>query len=88
MKNINEDATEEPSKSEFNTKTNMWLFWKQRRYVLTFMLMLGQAIMFSLRMNISVAIIPMTTDVTNDDGSVSQKADFNWNSKEQGIILR
>lgn len=83
MKN-NKNDNEEPT----NPKSNMWMFWKQRRYILSFMLMLGQAIMFSLRVNISVAIIPMTTNITNDDGSLRQSADFDWNSKEQGIVLR
>lgn len=82
------NVTEESNERDINAKSNMWMFWKQRRYILTFMLMLGQAIMFALRVNISVAIIPMTTNITDDDGSVLQKADFDWNSKEQGIILR
>uniref|UniRef100_A0A336LAC8 Sialin n=1 Tax=Culicoides sonorensis TaxID=179676 RepID=A0A336LAC8_CULSO len=78
----NYDENEEKDKSH-----SIWLFWTQRRYILTFMLMMGSVIMFSLRSNLSVAIIQMTSNITDHNGNILKVADFDWNSKEQGIIL-
>lgn len=48
------------------------------------MLFLGFFNVYSLRVNLSVAIVAMTNGVHNDNGSPPE---FNWNSKEQGLIL-
>uniref|UniRef100_A0A336KST6 CSON014451 protein n=1 Tax=Culicoides sonorensis TaxID=179676 RepID=A0A336KST6_CULSO len=84
-------SNESPPHNETQTKDDVqpsiWKFWTQRRYIVTFMLMLGCAIMFTLRINLSVAIISMTSNITDENGNVTSEADFDWNSKEQGIVL-
>lgn len=44
---------------------------------------------YSLRVNLSVAIVAMTENrtVTDADGNVSYEQDFPWDSKQKGLIL-
>lgn len=48
------------------------------------MLFLGFFNVFSLRVNLSVAIVAMTHGVHTTEGAIPE---FDWNSKEQGIVL-
>lgn len=68
---------------------NLWKFWGQRRYILAFMIMLGEANLYAIRTNLSVAIVSMTEkyNVTIETGQIIEKSDFDWDSKQQGIIL-
>ncbi|XP_065208346.1 vesicular glutamate transporter 2-like [Planococcus citri] len=60
-----------------------------KRYVIVLLVLIGYVNMFYLHTNLGMAVVEMTTlkNVTLEDGSTQLKADFNWNSKEKGIIL-
>ncbi|XP_059613114.1 sialin-like [Phlebotomus argentipes] len=66
-----------------------WKFWQQRRYILVVLAFLGFINAYALRVNLSVAIVAMTEprNVTLDDGTVVEKAEFDWDSKQQGLVL-
>lgn len=53
-------------------------FFTQRRYILALLLFLGNFNVFSLRVNLSVAIVAMTRGI---------EPEFNWSSKAQGLLL-
>lgn len=57
-------------------------FWEKRRYVVTLMLFLGFFNIYSLRINLSVAIVAMTRGVTE-----GAKPEFDWDSRQQGLLL-
>lgn len=63
--------------------------WKKRRYHLVLMTFLGFINVYTLRINLSVGIVAMTDNRTvhHDDGSVTYEQYFDWNSKQQGIVL-
>ena len=44
---------------------------------------------FALRINLSVAIVAMTElkSFKHDDGSVTYEQEFNWSSKQKGVVL-
>ena len=42
----------------------LWMFWKRRRYIVVFMAFLGFFNVYSLRVNLSVAIVAMTENRT------------------------
>lgn len=73
-------VTEETDEPETDGGSTCSQIWTQRRYILTFMLLLGTANMYIIRTNLSVAIVAMTKDTTT-------KAEFDWDSKQQGLIL-
>ncbi|XP_044597056.1 vesicular glutamate transporter 3-like, partial [Cotesia glomerata] len=56
-------------------------FWKKRRNVVAMLAFFGFFISYLLRVNLSIAIVAMTTS------SFGNKAEFNWDSKLQGFIL-
>lgn len=56
-------------KSDFQVP--IWLFWKQRRYVVILLCFLGFFNLYSLRVNLSVAIVPMTTNRTTIVGNTT-----------------
>lgn len=53
------------------------------------MAFLGFFNVYSLRVNLSVAIVAMTEkrNVTLQNGTIVQEQDFNWDSTEQGLVL-
>uniref|UniRef100_A0A1L8DE27 Sialin n=2 Tax=Nyssomyia neivai TaxID=330878 RepID=A0A1L8DE27_9DIPT len=53
------------------------------------MAFLGFINVYALRVNLSVAIVAMTEvkNVTLENGTVVEKAEFDWNSKEEGLVL-
>uniref|UniRef100_A0A336M5Y2 CSON010637 protein n=1 Tax=Culicoides sonorensis TaxID=179676 RepID=A0A336M5Y2_CULSO len=80
MNSTNNLSADNPSQEE--QKLKLWKLWLLRRYSVCFMLGLGVLISFIMRLNLSIAIIPMTSNSTKND-----LPDFDWNSSEQGIIL-
>lgn len=61
-----------------------------RRYVVCLMTFFGLFLMYALRLNLSVAIVTMTSNrsISLPNGTVVvQKANFNWNPKDKGYIL-
>lgn len=63
--------------------------WKKRRYLVVLMAFLGFINVYTLRINLSVGIVAMTEirEVKHDDGSVTFEQYFDWNSKQQGLVL-
>ncbi|XP_018906661.2 sialin isoform X2 [Bemisia tabaci] len=92
-----------PPTMECNTKTDLpkppllgskWQFWKQRRYLVAFLAFLGFFNVYTLRVNLSVAIVAMTTGqilkekLENGTTVIStMPKEFDWDSKLQGLIL-
>ncbi|KAK6627087.1 hypothetical protein RUM44_009564 [Polyplax serrata] len=67
--------------------TTRWYY--PRRYVVAVMAFLGFCNVYAMRVNLSVAIVAMTTNKTviNENGTFIQPAEFNWNSDVQGVVL-
>lgn len=55
-----------------------WMFWQKRRYIVVLLAFLGYVANYSLRVNLSVAIVEMTKNrtVQYEDGTVG----YVWNS--------
>ncbi|XP_055689170.1 sialin-like [Lutzomyia longipalpis] len=66
-----------------------WMFWKKRRYIVVLMAFLGFFNVYSLRVNLSVAIVAMTEkrNVTYENGTTVEEQYFDWNTTEQGLVL-
>lgn len=64
-----------------------WRFWKRRRHVVALLAMLGFFNVYSLRVNLSVGIVAMTSPTLYPNGTVQAPPEYNWDSKAQGIIL-
>ncbi|XP_055688591.1 vesicular glutamate transporter 1-like isoform X2 [Lutzomyia longipalpis] len=64
-------------------------FWKKRRYHVVVMVFLGLFNLYTLRINLSVAIVAMTKkyNVTQDDGTIVEEQEFDFDSKQEGLIL-
>ncbi|XP_055606518.1 sialin [Uranotaenia lowii] len=79
----------ESSKLSDGISAPLWMFWKRRRYVVVLMGFLGFFNVYSLRVNLSVAIVAMTEmrEVDYGNGTVGEEQYFDWDSKEQGFIL-
>ncbi|KAG4066526.1 hypothetical protein HA402_007162 [Bradysia odoriphaga] len=60
-----------------------WMFWKKRRYIVVLLAFLGYFSSYSLRVNLSVAIVVMTS---KDETGVNERY-FEWNTQERGLIL-
>ncbi|XKL68014.1 hypothetical protein PGB90_003505 [Kerria lacca] len=60
-----------------------------KRYFVSALAFLGFMVMFYLRTNLSIAIVAMTDgkNITVNNKTYFQKAEFDWNSKEKGFIL-
>lgn len=63
--------------------------WRKKRYIVVLMAFFGYFNVYTLRVNLSVAIVAMTEpqNITFTNGTMSQKQDFDWNSKEIGVVL-
>ncbi|KAH8381373.1 hypothetical protein KR093_003900 [Drosophila rubida] len=66
-----------------------WRFWRKQRYIVVLLAFFGFFNVYSLRVNLSVAIVAMTENrtVIDGDGNVSYEQDFPWDSKQKGLIL-
>ncbi|KAE8749881.1 hypothetical protein FOCC_FOCC003350 [Frankliniella occidentalis] len=67
-----------------------WRFWRRRRYMVAAMAFLGFFNVYALRVNLSVAIVAMTTATTTtlaNGTTVEVPAEFDWDSKTRGLIL-
>uniref|UniRef100_A0A6P7FXI1 Sialin n=1 Tax=Diabrotica virgifera virgifera TaxID=50390 RepID=A0A6P7FXI1_DIAVI len=66
-----------------------WKFWKIRRYIVALLAFLGFFNLYTLRVNLSVAIVDMTQkkNITLENGDTVVKSEFDWNSQLQGYIL-
>ncbi|KAK7580640.1 hypothetical protein V9T40_001269 [Parthenolecanium corni] len=60
-----------------------------KRYVVTLLICLGSSVVYLLHVNISMAIVDMTSKrvVASANGSYEREADFDWDSREEGLIL-
>ncbi|KAJ6646457.1 Sialin [Pseudolycoriella hygida] len=56
-----------------------WKFWEKRRYIIVLLAFLGYFSSYSLRVNLSVAIVAMSS--SDDDNSL------NWTLQDRGVIL-
>ncbi|VVC38186.1 Major facilitator superfamily,Major facilitator superfamily domain [Cinara cedri] len=65
-----------------NHKNGQMPFWKKRRNLVTLMVSLGYFNFYTLRVNLAVAIVAMTSSVDN-----TKTAEFDWDSKLRGIFL-
>ena len=97
-----EDYGSIESSEDFSIKTNKPSIWGTR-HTFVLLSFLGFANIYAMRVNLSVAIVAMVSSsdrkndtnigtqcpITNttDDNSNSDGGDFDWNSKEQGLIL-
>ncbi|GAB0099993.1 MFS domain-containing protein [Sergentomyia squamirostris] len=63
--------------------------WRKRRFHLVTMIFLGIFCFYSLRVNVSIAIVAMTKkfNTTSVNGTVIEDQHFDWDSKQQGYIL-
>lgn len=65
--------------------------WRQfpRRYAVAVLAFFGFFNIYSLRVNLSIAIVAMTANHTeiNQDGETVVTPGFAWNSKDQGLLL-
>jgi len=63
--------------------------WKKRRYLVVLLAFFGFINIYTLRINLSVAIVAMTENRTIEhaNGSVTYEQYFDWNSKQQGLVL-
>lgn len=63
--------------------------WRKKRYFVVLMAFFGFANLYSMRVNLSVAIVAMTEDVVTsyENGTEVHHQEFQWNSKERGLVL-
>lgn len=66
-----------------------WKFWKRRRLVVAVLAFFGFFSVYALRVNLSVAVVAMTAvrNETLKNGTTILTADFDWDSKTQGLVL-
>ena len=64
-------------------------FWRKRRWLVIFLAFFGFINIYTLRVNLSVAIVKMTENRTIilENGTQIFEQDFDWDSKEKGVIL-
>ncbi|KAJ6646669.1 Vesicular glutamate transporter 1, partial [Pseudolycoriella hygida] len=60
-----------------------WRFWRKRRYIVVLLAFLGYVKSYSLRVNLSVAVVAMTGDERTRDNDDY----FDWSSPERGLIF-
>lgn len=72
-----------------NLITETLPLWRKRRYLLVLLVFFGFINIYTLRINLSVGIVAMTENKTInlDDGTVTWRQHFDWDSKQQGIVL-
>ncbi|XP_025833023.1 sialin [Agrilus planipennis] len=81
-----------PGKSLYeDTEENIawWKIWKHRRYQIAVLALFGFFNIYSLRTNLSIAIVAMTENrsVLLENGTTIYEQEFAWSSTQQGVIL-
>ncbi|KAG8259616.1 hypothetical protein J6590_008651 [Homalodisca vitripennis] len=63
-----------------------WMFWKRRRHLVTFLAFLGFFNVYTLRVNLSVAIVAMNSpyNVTLNNGTVVECARLSQSLRRRG----
>ncbi|KAJ6642269.1 Vesicular glutamate transporter 1 [Pseudolycoriella hygida] len=68
-----------------------WMFWRKRRYIVAMMVHVGFLSSYTMRVNLSVAIVEMTKTRSfhNGDGTAFNERElyFDWSVQDRGIIL-
>uniref|UniRef100_A0A1B0DR74 Major facilitator superfamily (MFS) profile domain-containing protein n=1 Tax=Phlebotomus papatasi TaxID=29031 RepID=A0A1B0DR74_PHLPP len=66
-----------------------WKLYKSRRYIVTAMSLLGFFNAYTTNVSFNVAIVAMTqkVNVVLENGTTIETQEFDWNSKEQGLLL-
>lgn len=67
-----------------------WKLWREKRHIVMFLAFLGVFILYVVRINLSVAIVAMTTDryKTLENGTIiKHEAEFQWSNVIQGYLL-
>lgn len=61
----------------------------KKRYLIVLLAFLGFVNLYTMRVNLSVAIVAMTENrtVEHDDGTKTVERYFEWDSRERGFIL-
>lgn len=61
----------------------------RKRYLVTFLAFLGFVNLYTMRVNLSVAIVAMTKNQTvqHEDGTESWERPFDWSNVERGYAL-
>ncbi|CAH0392613.1 unnamed protein product [Bemisia tabaci] len=73
--------------------SSKWKIFKRRRYLVSFLAFFGFINIYALRVNLSVAIVAMTTEhikiekLANGTTISKTVQEFNWDSKLRGLIL-
>lgn len=64
-------------------------FYSKKRYLVVFLAFLGFVNLYTMRVNLSVAIVAMTENRTSllPDGTEVVHQYFNWSSRERGFAL-
>lgn len=63
--------------------------WRKRRWLVIALAFLGFINIYTLRMNLSVAIVKMTEvrEIKLDNGTIVIEQDFPWDTKQRGLVL-
>ncbi|KAG5678082.1 hypothetical protein PVAND_007784 [Polypedilum vanderplanki] len=64
-------------------------FWRKRRYLVVLMAFFGFFNVYSLRVNLSVAIVSMTEirEIHHENNTVTKEQYFDWDSQQKGLVL-
>lgn len=64
-------------------------FWRKKRYLIVFLAFMGYVNLYTMRVDLSMAIVAITENrtVDHEDGNVTYEQDFSWNSREKGFAL-
>lgn len=80
---VNQDLSEVPEHT-----SSKWCFSIPRRYVVAIMAFFGFCNVYALRVNLSVAIVAMTSNYSHiENGTEKFKQDYPWSSEVQGLVL-
>eukprot|EP00112_Aurelia_sp_Birch-Aquarium-sp1_P023445 Seg699.7 transcript_id=Seg699.7/GoldUCD/mRNA.D3Y31 product="Vesicular glutamate transporter 2" protein_id=Seg699.7/GoldUCD/D3Y31 len=86
-----EESPSEEKQKEYRKKYRVTCHWLPKRYLLAILSFFGFLNVYALRVNLSVALVAMVSNKTMTDAlgntHILEGAEFNWNTKEQGIIL-
>lgn len=83
-------TNDDTGKSDLDEEFPVWKFWKKRRYVVALMAFFGFFNVYSLRVNLSIAVVAMTQDRSEtlpNGTNITLGPEFDWNNEMQGYIL-